>query len=88
MHDVIDVSLLEPYVSDGSSTFKLLPFIKVDGEEEYIVKKIIQSAYRYNALCNRVKYNGYSAKESKWLPVENLRNVQDMVRRFHMIHPN
>jgi hypothetical protein len=87
-YDVFHVSLLEPYISDGRSTSELPPPIEVASEEEYKLKEILQSAYRYNAFCYRVKYKGYSAEESEWLPAENLANAPDMVREFHAAQPN
>ena len=88
IHDIFHVSLLEPYVSDRRSAPEPPPPIEVDGEEEYELEEILQSAYRYNSFCYRVKYKGYSAEESEWLPAENLRNAPYMVRRFHEAHPN
>ena len=88
IHDVFHVSLLEPYVSDGRSAPELPPPIEVAGEEEYELEEILQSAYRYNAFCYQVKYKGYSAEESEWLPAENLENAPDMVCEFHAVYPN
>ncbi len=88
IHDVFHVSLLEPYVSDGRRAPEPPPPIDVDGEEEYKLEEILKSAYRYNAFCYCVKYRGYSAEESEWLPAENLAHAQDMVREFHSQHPN
>ncbi len=88
IHDVFHVSLLEPYVSDGRSAPEPPPPIEVAGEEEYELEEILQSTYRYNTFCYRVKYKGYSAEESEWLPAENLENAPNMVREFHVAHPN
>ncbi len=88
IHDVFHVLLLEPYISDGRRAPEPPPPIEVDSEEEYELEEILQSAYRYNAFCYRVKYKGYSAEESEWLPAENLAHAQDMVREFHSQHPN
>ncbi len=56
IHDVFYVSLLEPYVSDGRRAPEPPPPIEVDGEEEYELEEILQSAYRYNGFCYRVRY--------------------------------
>jgi glycosylphosphatidylinositol phospholipase D len=88
IHDVFHVSLLEPYVSDGRRAPEPPPPIEVDGVEEYELEEILQSAYRYNAFCYRVKYKGYSTEESKWLPAENLAHAQNMVCEFYSQHPN
>jgi hypothetical protein len=60
----------------------------VAGKEEYEVEKILQSAYKYYALCYRVKYRESSEKESDWLLAENLANAPDIVHGFHTAHPN
>jgi hypothetical protein len=88
IHNVFHVSLLEPYVSDGRCAPEPPPPIEVDSEEEYELEEILQSAYRYNSFCYRVKYKEYSAEESEWLPAENLRDAPDMVWRFHETHLN
>ncbi len=88
IHDVFQVSLLVPYIFDGRCAPEPPPPIEVDGEEEYELEDILQSVYRYNSFCYRVQYKGYSEEESEWLPAENLRNMPDMVRRFHETHPN
>ncbi len=44
IHDVFHVSLLEPYVSNGRRAPKPLTPIEVDGEEEYELEEILQSA--------------------------------------------
>jgi hypothetical protein len=88
IHDIFHVSLLEPYVSDNCSAPKPPPPIEVDGEEECELEEILQSAYCYNSFCYQVKYKGYSAEESEWLPAENLRNAPNMVQRFYETHPN
>ncbi len=80
--------LLNPYVSDTCSAPESPPPIEVNGKEEYELKKILQSAYCYNPFCYRVKYKGYSAEKSEWLPAENLRNAPNMVWRFYKTYPN
>ncbi len=87
IHDVFHVSLLEPYVSDGR-TAEPPPPIELDGQEEYELEAILQSGYRRGVFCYLVKYKGYGPEESEWLPAENLANAQDMVREFHLSHPN
>ncbi len=88
IQDVLHVSLLEPYIFNGRRAPEPPPPIDVDSEEEYELEEILQSAYRYNAFCYRVKYKGYSAEKSEWLPAENLAHAQDMVHEFHSQHPN
>ncbi len=88
IHDVFQVSLLEPYVSNGPTAPEPpLPF-DIDGEEEYELELILQSEYRYGTLRYCIKYKGYFAEQSEWLLAENLAHAQDMVREFHASHPN
>jgi hypothetical protein len=75
-------------VSDGHSSRKLPLPIEVDSKEEYKLKEILQSAYRYNLFCFWVKYKRYSTEESKLLLVENFRNTPNMVLEFHAVHSN
>jgi hypothetical protein len=43
IHDVFQVSLLKPYVSDRRTAPKYPPPIEIDGEEEYELEEILQS---------------------------------------------
>jgi hypothetical protein len=88
IHDIFHLSLLEPYISDGQRAPKPPPPIEADSKEEYKLKEILQSAYKYNAFCYHIKYKAESAEESKWLPAENLRYAQDMVCKFCKLHSN
>jgi hypothetical protein len=88
IHDVFHVSLFEPYVSDGRTAPELPPPIDLDGHEEYELEVIPQSGYRCGVFRYLVKYKEYGLEESEWLPAENLANPQDMVREFHLSHPN
>ncbi len=88
IHDVIHVLLLELYVSDGRTAHEPTPPIAIDGDEEYKLEEIFQSDYKYGTLQYRVKYKGYLAEQSEWLPAENLAHAQAMVCEFHALHPN
>jgi hypothetical protein len=88
IHDVFQVSLLKPYVSDGRTAPEPPPPIEIDGEEEYELEEILQSEYRYGTLQLCVKYKRYLAEQSEWLPAENLAHAQDMVREFHASYPS
>jgi hypothetical protein len=88
IYNVFHVLLLEPYVSDRCAAPEPLLPIEIDGEKKYELKEILQSEYRYGTLRYCVKYQGYTAEQSKWLPAENPAHVQDMVCEFHALHPN
>ncbi len=34
-----------------------------------------------------MNYKGFSVEQSNWLLAENLAHAQDMVRKFHALHP-
>ncbi len=88
IHHIFHMSLLEPYVSDGRTAPKPPPPIELDSQEEYELEAILQSGYRRGVFRYLVKYKGYGPEESEWLPAKNLANAQDMVRDFHLSHPN
>jgi hypothetical protein len=88
IHDVFNPSLLEPYDSDGRTAPKLPPPIEIEGQEEYELQANPESGYRRGVFCYLVKYKGYSLEESEWLPAKNLAYAQDLVREFHLLHPN
>jgi hypothetical protein len=46
IHDVFQVSLLEPYVSNGRTAPEPPLPIEIDGEEEYKLEEILQREYR------------------------------------------
>ncbi len=62
--------------------------IEIDNEEEYKLEEILKSKDSHVTLCYRMKYKGYSVKQSKWLPAENFAHEQDMVHKFHAFHQN
>jgi hypothetical protein len=59
IRNVFHVSLLEPYVSDGSTAPEPLLPIEINGKEENELMEILQSEYRYGTLCYRMKYKEY-----------------------------
>ena len=61
VHPVFHVLLLEPAFSDplpGQRNPPPPPII-VDGEEEWLVEKIVSSRIRHRKLQNLVKWTGY-----------------------------
>jgi hypothetical protein len=64
------------------------PPIELDSKEEYELGAILPNGYRHGVFRYLVKYKEYGPEESEWLLAENLANAQDMVREFHLSHPN
>ncbi len=82
------MSLLKPYVSDRRTAPELPLFIELDVQDEYELDAMLESGYRCRVFCYLVKYKGYGPEVSRWLPAKNLANAQEMVREFHLSHPN
>jgi hypothetical protein len=48
IHNIFNVSLLKPYLSDRQTMPKPSILIEIDGEENRELGEILQSEYRYN----------------------------------------
>jgi hypothetical protein len=59
----------------------------IDGEEEYIVKKILDSRMFRRCLQYLVKWDGYSAEGNTWEYSENVENALEKVADFHNQNP-
>jgi hypothetical protein len=55
-HDIFYISLLQLYVSNRCTVLELRLPIEIDNEEQYELKEILQSKYKYGTLCYCVKY--------------------------------
>ncbi|XP_073429592.1 chromobox protein homolog 2-like [Dendrobates tinctorius] len=61
--------------------------VLVDGQEEFIVERILDSRVHRRRLQYLVKWQGYSAEENSWEPVENV-HAPHLIRLFHSRYPN
>ena len=65
--------------------------VTVQGEEEYIVKEVLDSRVKRYGRGSRLEYfvswQGYGAGESSWEPAANLKNAQAKVKAFHRKYP-
>jgi hypothetical protein len=55
----------------------------IDGKEEYIVKKILDSMMFRRRLQYLVKWDGYGAAGNTWEYLENVKNALEKVADFH-----
>jgi hypothetical protein len=89
IHPVFHVSLLEPYRE--STILGRLPAppppIKINGEEEFEVSKIIDSRINRRRLEYLVHWQGYEVSERTWEPTANLANAPKMIKKFHRQYP-
>jgi len=60
-----------------------LPLKLIDGEEEYIMEKILNSRMFWWKLQYLVKWKGYETEENTWEYSENLNHAPEKVMEFH-----
>ena len=81
------VSLLEPCKLLTEGTVPLPPSIEVNGEEEYEVKKILDSRVRHRKLQYLIKWLGYPDLDNEWVPEGHLAGLKELVDLFHRLYP-
>ncbi len=59
----------------------------VKGEEEYIVKEVLNSRLFHQKIQYLVKWEGYGVKHNTWEYLDHLNNALDKVAEFYMRHP-
>jgi hypothetical protein len=59
----------------------------VDGEEEYLVEKILNSRMFRRKLQYLVKWEGYGVEHNSWEYSENVDNAMEKVAEFHARNP-
>ncbi len=59
----------------------------VKGEEEYEVKEILDSRFRWGKLWYLVKFVGWSHSDNMWLPHMEV-HAPAVVEEFHLQHPD
>jgi Chromo (CHRromatin Organisation MOdifier) domain len=58
----------------------------IDGEEEWVVKKILDSKIMNRKLCYLVKWEGFGVEHNSWEPWDNI-HAPERVVDFHQRHP-
>jgi hypothetical protein len=90
IHPVFHVSLLEPYVTNsfpGRRVASPKPVV-IEGSEEYVVSKVLDSKFLRGKLFYLVDWEGYGPEDRTWEPKANLANCPDLVTQFHRSFPN
>jgi hypothetical protein len=89
LHPVFNVVKLTPAPEDPIPGRRPPPAplpVLVDGEEEYLVEKILDSRRFRNRLQFLVKWEGYGYEHNEWIS-ENLVNAPDLISEFYASHP-
>jgi len=90
LHPVFNVVKLSPAPDDpivGRRRNPQPPPELVDGEEEYIVEKILNSRMFRRKLQYLVKWKGYGIEGNTWEYSENLDHAPEKVMEFHTKNP-
>ncbi|KAJ1300254.1 hypothetical protein OPQ81_005083 [Rhizoctonia solani] len=89
IHPVFHVSLLFPKPDDEfkRDPIPLPPVVTPEGEEEYLVEKILDSRFKRKQLQYHVQWKGYGPEENTWEPKANLANAPEKIKEFHHQHP-
>ena len=94
LHDVFHVDKLTPW--KGNDVNGILPpppepVVLEDGELEYEVEEILNSAIGGRAPNKftkyRVKWRGYDASHNTWEPESNLEGARELIEEFHQRYP-
>src|SRR5258708_5129230 len=90
VHPIVSVSSIHPYIPDKivERPQPLQPGpITVEGEEEYEVKEILDSRFRWGKLWYLIKFIRWSHSDNMWLPHTEVHTPAG-VEEFHLQHPN
>ncbi|XP_073411329.1 uncharacterized protein [Dendrobates tinctorius] len=88
IHPVFHVSLLKtatPNSFPGRSSSPPAPVL-IDGQEEFVVEKILDSRLRRDGVQYLVQWQGYSSEDNSWEPASNL-HAPRLLRQFHQRYP-
>ncbi len=86
LHPVFNVVKLTLAPADpilGRRQNSLPPLELVDGKEEYIVEKVLNSRMFRRRLQYLVKWEGYGTEHNTWEYSENVNNAPEKVAEFH-----
>ena len=90
LHPVFNVVKLTPAPDDpiiGRHQNPPPPPELIDGEEEYIVEKVLNSRLFRRKLQYLVKWEGYGVEGNTWEYSENLNHALEKVTEFHTRNP-
>ena len=57
-------------------------------EGEYEVQEVVESGKFRNSVQYRLRWKGYEAPDYRWYNWNQLDNCLDLVREFHLRHPD
>ena len=84
IHDVLPVSLLEPYHVRGgeqADTFMQAPEL-IDDEELWEVEEIIEKAQNKQGVWYQVKWTGWGDEYNQWVADEDMVGARELVEDF------
>jgi len=89
IHPVFHVSLLEPYHANTIPDRQQdpPPPISIQGQDEWVVKEVLDSRIRRNKLEYLVDWDGWSPSDRTWEPASYLENSNILVNEFHAKYP-
>ncbi len=90
IHPIVSVSIVHPYIPDEIVECPQPPQpspIMVDDQEEYEVKEILDSRFRWGKLWYLVKFIRWSHSDNMWLPHMEV-HAPAAAEEFHLQHPN
>ena len=87
------ISLLEPAPKDVRLANTTIQPNLVDPEDsnddqEWEIKKILNSEYRNGLLYYQIHWKGYPQNQATWEPAENCKGSTTALRKFHCDNPN
>ena len=85
--NVIKLSLASPDPIAGRHSDPPPPPELVDGEEEYVVEKVLDSRMFRRKLQYLVKWEGYGVEGNTWEDSSNLDHAPEKVADFHAKNP-
>lgn len=64
-----------------------LPSVRIAGEEEWEVERILDSRLHYRKLQYKIWWNFHDRGDEKWYPARNVRNAPLKLQEFHQQYP-
>ncbi|XP_073413057.1 uncharacterized protein [Dendrobates tinctorius] len=61
--------------------------VLVDGQEEFVVERILDSRLYRNQFQYLIKWQGYTVEDNSWEPVNKI-NAPRLLRQFHQRYPH
>jgi hypothetical protein len=87
IHPVFHVSLVKPYLHDGTSDAVPPPVLALDNSVQYEVESILAQRGRGRTLEYLVKWRGYSTQHNSWEPASGLENAPEVVAAWQARTP-